>query len=292
VVGFKLRGQMDYLSIERGRLIVTKVGDYGLPFYNEKMEPHGIEVVLLDDFTVPSHLASKPVSEDALQVWRYSFWIERILLKKLTGMAKNWLDKTMPAVVNDYRRLINDEIFFSPTGTDRADRLYEAYKEHPSLTLDCADDLAGTYPDLLHEAGRQKIGEAFNLGIHPLLQICMYLEQRARIAILKGATDAICDAGGSAKVSALWKGLPASFVAALGELEKMPGFWKYRVFWQVFIWGWGGFLLTEQDELALVAEEAGLSIPEAEAALTAFDLVFPMQGLAGCRRCQLLLTSS
>src|ERR1700694_1359260 len=103
----------------------------------------------------------------------------------------------------------------------------------------------------------------------------MYLEQRARIAILRGAVDALCDAGGSAKLAAMWQGLPASFVAALSQLEKMPGFWKYPVFWQVFLGGWGGYLLTDQDELALVAEEAGLSIQEAEAALTAFDLMFP-----------------
>ena len=105
------------------------------------------------------------------------------------------------------------------------------------------------------------------------------MEHRARLSILKSAVDELCRHGSATQAEGMLEGLPDSFISALKRIEKMPTFWKYPVFWQVFLWGWGGFLLTDnrETELAMVAAEAGLTPDEAEHALSVYDLLFPIE---------------
>ena len=68
--------------------------------------------------------------------------------------------------------------------------------------------------------------------------------------------------------------------ASLGELGQAKSFCLFPVFWQVFLWGWGGFLLKDRldQEYADLEKETGVPIADIPAALRVFDKLFPMPG--------------
>ena len=57
-------------------------------------------------------------------------------------------------------------------------------------------------------------------------------------------------------------------------------FYLYSYIWQFFIFLFGGFLLEDkkEDEYNLLAEISGIPIGEIDNALSAFDVLFPIEG--------------
>ena len=121
-----------------------------------------------------------------------------------------------------------------------------------------------------------------------LLQACFYLEHRARLSILKAAIDYVClkEAGllrprpPAEEIDyeqLLFEILPASFHAGLNQLKTEPYFRRYALFWQVFLWGFGGFYLRDRKgvEFEWLAEQTGVPVEEIPRALRAFDILFP-----------------
>ena len=54
----------------------------------------------------------------------------------------------------------------------------------------------------------------------------------------------------------------------------------FPLFWQVFLWSWGGFLLTDcvDEQYEKLSQETGVPIAEIPLALQAFDKLFPTPG--------------
>jgi len=170
---FRTVGQMQYLGIREGMFVTSAVGDQSTEFYNEKCRDLDISIHVLDGFEAPPNLTGVSVGGEAHSMWRWSFWLERILVRRLTLICKTDPKLICPRIVRDYYRLINNEIFFVPQTSGAVGRLYDAYKDHPSLTLDAAAEIEGNYPDPTGEAGRDTVKAALNDGEHLLLQICM-----------------------------------------------------------------------------------------------------------------------
>jgi hypothetical protein len=63
----------------------------------------------------------------------------------------------------------------------------------------------------------------------------------------------------------------------LKALKAHKYFKRYPVFWQAFLWGFGGFYLDDRkdQEFQWLAEHTGVPVDEIPHALTAFDLLFP-----------------
>ena len=92
-------------------------------------------------------------------------------------------------------------------------------------------------------------------GAYPLIQSAFYAEHRARLAILKIAVDHECAVEtGKIAVPKIASGtfdyadlgywiLPSSFKVGLDESKSHKHFKRYPLFWQVFLWGFGGFYL-------------------------------------------------
>jgi hypothetical protein len=61
------------------------------------------------------------------------------------------------------------------------------------------------------------------------------------------------------------------------ELSAARSFRMFPVFWQVFLWSWGGFLLKDKldEEYADLEKETGVPTGEIPLALEAFDKLFP-----------------
>lgn len=292
---FKMVGWMAYLGMKRGALFVKKA-DKDLDAVNERITTLGLKVIMLDDFSKATDTFSDAgfgtKADDVLvTLWRHSFNRERHLTKLVQAQKKSMQDRKGPAAALDYQRLTNDGTFFARTPRESLDILYNAYKEHPKLTLAAALELDGLpFDPQVGATTSPKLIEAMRQGNHPLLQACMYTEHRARIALLKAAVDYCCaHPDGPPRLqpgqvldweALLYVALPTSFQDALLWLRKQPTFKRYALFWQQFMWGWGGFYLEDRVEQEFVWMSKYSGIPEAEipTALEAYDRFFPAGG--------------
>jgi hypothetical protein len=64
------------------------------------------------------------------------------------------------------------------------------------------------------------------------------------------------------------------------ELSQASSFRMFPVFWQVFLWSWGGFLLKDrlEEEFADLERETGVPVEEIPIVLSVFDKLFPLPG--------------
>lgn len=287
---FKVVGWMQYLNVPLGGFFVTDWFD--LINSAEKMKPLGLDVVQYGDFkAAPAQFESDgfgtPASSDLVELWRHSYNLERALIKQVFDGAKTGVEGAKSA--KSYYKLVNNGTFFVRTPEEALNLLYSAYKDHPKISLGYALELDGGDFDP-HAVGVQSPTYRQALrGGHPAVQACMYLEQRARLSILKSAVDyALLHPQGP---PAIEKGtftwgdldfhvLPATFKSGLKWLMEQDHYALYPTFWQQFMWGWGGLYLTdrEDEEFAWMSKHSGIPAHEIPTALEAFDHFFPMGG--------------
>jgi len=74
--------------------------------------------------------------------------------------------------------------------------------------------------------------------------------------------------------------LTKAFAEAVEEFSKEEWLPLLPVFWQVFLWGWGGFLLVDRvdEEYGELAAQKGIPAEEVPTALAAFDAFFGTDG--------------
>jgi hypothetical protein len=287
---FKIAGWMQYLGIERGAFFVrghpaTAGRDSGA--LRRTASPLRVSFVDLGDFSDPARRFGEGgfagrVDPVLLEVWRYSYRVERALLEGVRADRRSAPERKGALTVLEYHDLVNDEVFFARNARERLRRLYDAYRRHPRLSAAVAAELSGddfrAAMRALRRPGPQRsliLAEALYEGRHSALQASLYVEHRARLAILKAAVDASC---GEPASRAPLDALPATFREGLSRLRSRSGFRRYALLWQVFLWGFGGFYLADREgeELAWLARQAGLPRSEVDAGLSAFDELFPL----------------
>lgn len=286
---FKVAGWMAYLGIERGGFFVkdtaaTVARDAAL--IQRTVTPLRVSLVDLGDFSDPItrfgeggfHGLVDPILPD---LWRHSYRVERTLLDRVRQDRRVAPQRRGTAEVLGYHDLINDHVFFLKDHAERLRRLYHAYKGHPRLSAAVAEEQAGgaftaDKPRASKAKDNRVLAEALYEGKHPCVQASLYVEHRARLAILKAAIDLCClrPEGHEAALA----GLPTSFREGLRRLRSRPSFRRYALLWQVFLWGFGGFYLAhrEDEELGWLSRQTGVPRDEMGAALGAFDDLFPL----------------
>lgn len=232
-----------------------------------------------------------PPTEWVPELWRYSFWVQRRLLKSLGAAIDAEVCPEAARAARDYQKLINDAVFFESDVRARVSSLMDAHWNHPRLARSAAAEIAGLGVDFEEPPDTSTFRRALFQGAHFPVQACLYLEQRARLAVMKASVDYIIarDAGTLPRrvVRAFkrefdledWK-LYDAFRGAVEQLESRPTFRQYPVFWQTFLWSWGGFVLldridAEYEQLSL---ETGVPVAEVEGALRMWDELFPTPG--------------
>jgi len=289
---FKLYGWMRYLDIPRGALFVRKMPEgKELAKVREKIGALGMTVIQLDSPDLAARFVEVGFppccNSTAIEVWRFAYAAQRTLIAFVRQCKKAAPDHEGPATVLRYHQLINNEIFFERDLRVRLSRLYAAFMEHPKMSLGVALEMDGDAFDCnADDQKNARISEAMRYGSHDLIQASFYIEHRARLAILKIATDlclfdtppkAVLKSGGKV-VLTQHDFLPATFRAGLRELKAHKYFKRYPIFWQVFLWGFGGFYLNDrkEQEFQWLAEQTGVPAEEIPNALKAFDVLFPM----------------
>lgn len=290
---FKMLGWMKYLDMSEGTLFVKTSSDKPLNVMKKKMGDHNLGVVCLDSFEAPfrdfTGAGFGSPRPELVPLFRFSYDVERRLSQIVIDAAKAGVLDAAKAALH-YQRLVNDGTFFAGSTFERLVMLYEAYKEHPKLTLAAAAEMGGEPFDPQTVATKNSMLRAALLRGHsPFLQACMFNEHRARLALLKGAVDLTCERPEGLTPGTvvdgefdwdlfLFQTLPATFREGQAWLAQQPNFHLYAVFWQQLLWGWGGFFLEHraEEEFAWMAEYSGIPVEEIPTALEAFDRVFPI----------------
>lgn len=294
---FKIRGWLDYTNIDNGFLITQKTRNH-FDYYKGKADELNIELLLNNDLknthkNLASILKSKKPNEIDLEIWRFSYWTERNLLKILNSKKKSIKDKKLYKVIEDYHFTVNSSIFFTNNLLDRIEKLYDIFKKHPRLTLKCAHELNGEdfnkdYEDKIPQEIFKKTYFACEFTD---LIFSTYVEHLSRLVILKKCVDYILGIKSGIitendRYITIFKFkilketfLPQSTREALEQIENDKYFHKYPVFWQWFLFAFGGFIVDEfkDKDFKLLAEKTGIPVEEIPNAFKAYDILFPVQ---------------
>lgn len=298
---FKFYGWTQYLGLKPGQFVHREKCGRSDPTCLQHVEARtGISFLHVPKpEDVETHLNKlglpKPAWEGLPQLWRYSFWARRRLVKSLNAaIALNVCPKTAKAA-KDYRHLINDALFFVPQIDQRIQKLLAAHFDHPQLARSAAYECESGKIDFHTPPSTVTFEKALYYGAHFPVQACMYLKHRARLYILKALIDYwLAVKRGQVKeppeAAPFLRGAkliipPAPLLSkamknSLNELSAAKSFRLFPVFWQVFLLSWGGFLLKDKidEEYADLERETGVPVAEIPVALTAFDKIFPLNG--------------
>ena len=294
---FKIRGWLDYLNMESGCLVVLQTNP-NIEFYKKIASSLNVEVVPVPSIDRASDcLASciEPENIDPIDIanWRFSYWTERQLLRLLKVKKKSVADKKCYAAIDEYFSLINNRTFFTRNVIERAIRLYETFKEFPNISAKLGHELVGEGFKRDYAAVPNSLfAEAYYECKLNDLAISCYVEYRARLAILRSAIDYMIfkksGKGLNEKTFSLRFGdrkieytlsdvLPQSFKDGLKEISGHPFFHRYPVFWQWFLWIFGGFILNDykDKDYQLLSSKTGIAVDEIPRALESYECLFP-----------------
>jgi hypothetical protein len=294
---FKFFGWTRYLGLQPGifvcRQLPTRISIDSIRRLADRM---GIRVAHIGDLqTVDEHFHGlelpTPANPTLPRLWRYSFWAQRRLLRALGIAIEKDVCPISGRAAKDYAKLINDAVFFEPDVRSRVASLLDAHLRHRRWGRTAANETAGRGAIFEDPPACPDFGAALYRGLHFPVQACLYLAHRARLAILKAAVDYVLAGERQDLPQQILQVFDTTydindfapyraFVNSVEQLSNAPNFRLYPVFWQVFLWGWGGFLLKDrtEEESAALSAQTGIPTHEIQTALGAFDLLFPMEG--------------
>lgn len=236
----------------------------------------------------------EPAWEGLPQLWRFSFWSRRRLVKSLNMAIELGFCPETAKAAKEYLRLVNDAVFFIPDARDRIEKLLSTHFAHQQLGKSAAYELETGTVDFNKPPATRTFTRAYIYGECFPVQACLYVEHRARLYIMKALVDywlarqrgEIEDkkTGGVTLGGKLIILPPSQLSTAMQtgiqKLSAAKSFRLFPVFWQVFLWSWGGFLLKSEmdEEYAQLEKETGVPVNEIPLALSAFDEIFPTPG--------------
>lgn len=296
---FKMRGWMDYLNIRKGMFVASKERD-NVEFFKEKAQRLDIGLLVVPDLgqskqALSGLVGTATVDDLDISTWRLSYWVERNLLKRLKQKKRSHPDQRRFKAMEEYIFEVNSGIFFTGNVLERVNRLYSAFQTFPRISAKCANELRGNAFDGEYDSVPKQVYEDtyYNCS-YTDIQISTYVEHRARLAILKNAIDyrLFNDASVDNKAKETWLpktrawdsdvslvDLPSSFTHGVDAICKHEHFRRYPVFWQWFLWLFGGFILRdyEQEEYAALSQKTGIPVDDIPTALDSYQVLFPQE---------------
>lgn len=291
---FKVKGWLDYTGLQKGLFIVQKEKNH-FSFYKKKAKELKIDLILNNDLDKTKENLSGIISPDRVNdadilIWRYAYWTERNLLKYLKKRKKNQLDLKCFKTLDNYYFKINCEIFFTPNRLKRIKQLYDAFQEIPNISAKTSHEIGGDsfeeeYEDISHEDFKNTY---YYCDLNPI-QVSTFIEHFARVTILKNCVDYLLfkEAGEQEKsddelnffgrkLSRL-NLLPESLRNGLELISEDEYFPRYPIFWQWFLFVFGGFILKDSidKEFELLSKKTGIPINQIEKAFKAYEILFP-----------------
>ena len=288
---FKVKGWLDYLGYTQGLLLTNKPKEK-TEFYEEKANDIGVKLLQIHDLSKASEFLKQIVPSDKLtdvdfSTWRFSYWVERNLLRYIKNQKKKFYpDKRCYQKLDEYYFLLNSGIFFTRNIVSRVDKLYRTFQDFPRISARCGSELAGeSFDNRIDKLPNKIFSDTYYDCKYNAIQISTFVEHRARLALLKNAIDYLLGKSNKEekKTSGLnfdklrFSWLPDSFKEGMKQLEKHEYFYKYPVFWQWFMWIFGGFILNDyiEQEYEILSQKSSIPAEEIPNALESYQILFP-----------------
>ena len=297
---FKIRGWIDYLNVEKGILIVHNKKP-NFDFIKERAKELDIELGLVSQLDKAKEELSIFINNsdkiDNLDVgiWRFSYWIERNLLKRLNHKKKSYKNKKCYQILENYYYDLNCGIFFTENIVQKLGSLFSTFQKYPHISAKCGNEIMGkSFEEECNILPPQVFNDTYYECKYTDIQISTFIEHRARLAILKNVVDYILykNAGYANKTEGEFEIkvkneiikiplkdwlLPSRFDKKIDKIEKHQYFYKYPVFWQWFMWVFGGFILKdyEEREYEILSIKSEIPLSEIPNAFDAYEILFP-----------------
>ena len=287
---FKIRGWMDYLNIAKGLFITSEEGD-NIDSYKKIAKQLNIDLLYFPSLKQSKEALSEFVNdehvEDAdIEMWRFSYWVERNLLKQLNNKKRSLKDKKSYEALDKYYFEVNNRTFFYDNIAEKALNLYSTFQKYPYISAKCGNELIGNNFDDNHKSLPKNIFvETFYDCQFNDIQISTFIEHRTRLAILKNAIDyklyKYADVEYKAKISLSNINpsmlLPDSFKEGVDSISEHKYLHRYPIFWQWFMWVFGGFILKDYEEkdYEILSKKTGIPISEIPNAFESYEILFP-----------------
>lgn len=287
---FKVKGWLVYLKMEDGIFIIKKTKD-SFDYFKRKASELQIELIDNSDLTKTNESLGKflhqPAEEKEIETLRFSYLLERKLLKQIKDLKKEYPDNQGFKNLDDYFFKINSGSFFSNSPVRRIKQLFETFIKYKNITAKiCCELQSGEYNEEVEELSEECFKSLFYKAENSPLQIALYIEHMARLTILKSCTEHLL----RNHKETFWEdkfsesldylSIPLTIKKGLEVLVKEPFFHRYPVFWQFFTYVMGGFILTDlrDEEYTYISENTGIPVEEIPNAFDSFNKLFPKPG--------------
>lgn len=296
---FKVRGWLDFLKYNKASFISLNNSREEFELCQHVAEE--LQITLLNiDITADGKIDAQSfkraygISNDedktfdyAVACLRYSFCLERILIDKyLKPLTKDPNNSCACSHIRDYIRKVTQHSFFLGDTNKRIQEVFEAYIKYKNITarIDKMMREGGNFEEIVASAilpdTFRKIFYEVSGGQKHYLHVALYSELICRLTILKQCIEVMIDAEHESVLlkNAMKSSLASNLRNAITILKGHTYFYLYPHFWQIFIFLFGGFILTDkkEDEYVLLSKFTGIPTNEIENALQAFDILFPL----------------
>ena len=296
---FKVYGWMNYLALSKGLFIVNK-DRASIDFIKEKASKNlNINVILIPDISDCENMLSSilvatessSIDENDVSIWRFSYWIERKLIQHLTHKRKSNQEMKCYRALSNYYHETSSGIFFEENIISRIYKLYSIFMEFPHITAKTCNELIGNdFDDDCDKLPPEIFKDTFYKCSFNDIQISTFIEHRARLAILKNAVDYLLYSASSDKKAEdvtmkilgiefnLMDSLPSSFKQGMNTISEHKYFHRYPIFWQWFMWLFGGFILDDyrEKEYELLSQKTGIPLDHIQDAFNSYEILFPI----------------
>jgi len=281
---FKVRGWMDYLGVKEGAYISK--GNIG-SLKKVKKVGKQLGIVVIDQVSttlVHDKLSLGNINQCDVEVWECAYQTERKIIGHLQREKRdsNSHKKTKPYVnpLLNYYFQVNNDIFFLGNNIERINSLFKTYskREFRHISARVGNVLCGgLFSDDVKVIPEQIYAKTYYGCECTDINVSTYIENRARLAILKNAVDYILNPDKSDENK-----LTHTFKRRIKKLKNKTdpdSLKRYPIFWQWFLWVFGGFILEdyEDQEFALLSKKTGIPVAEIPNALRAYDILFPLE---------------
>jgi len=275
---FKVKGWMDYLGLTEGQYISKRKVD-NIEKFTEVGQKLGIKVFCPENSkSVVDQLISKGNALDKtdIEAWRWAYLTEHKLIDQLGRNGKNEYAQDL----YDYYFQVNNDIFFLGDNIDRINSLFKTYTKFGHISAKVGNVLCGgLFSDNVKVIPEQIYTKTYYDCKYTDINVSTYIENRARLAILKNAVDYVL-LGGANRQATLDPGFQQR-TNMLKNQTSLDNLKKYPIFWQWFLWVFGGFILEGKDyedqEFELLSKKTGIPVAEIPKALKAYDILFPRE---------------
>jgi len=295
---FKIRGWLDYLNFEKGYLLVKSALN-SLDFYKKIAGSLQVDIFAVPDLNKTAEclvplVAVEQLNQIDVTIWRFSYWVERNLIKLLKAKKKSAHNFECYTALDRYLFLINNRIFFTRNIIERAERLYDSYKDYPHISACLGNELEGNpFNGGYENVPKSLYSKTYYKCEFTDLALSTFIEHRARLSILKSAIDyqlyKLAGKDHNEKTTIMFGDgryeytlldlLPKSFKDGLNTIAEHPYFYRYPIFWQWFFWVFGGFILKDYEgqEHNLLSQKTGIPVENIPQAFSSYEILFPMQ---------------